>query len=97
MTDAYEWDEAKRLGNLSKHGLDFRQAWTVWRGVVLEPYATRLVDGEPRRTTIGVYRSAAGGEIVVAVVWTWRGTRRRIITLRSARRNERADHDLARG
>lgn len=27
--EGYEWDEDKRLSNLLKHGLDFRDAWMV--------------------------------------------------------------------
>jgi uncharacterized DUF497 family protein len=27
---AYEWDEAKRLTNLSEHKLDFEDAWRVY-------------------------------------------------------------------
>ena len=31
----YAWDEAKRLANLRKHGIDFRDAPKIFRGFTL--------------------------------------------------------------
>jgi uncharacterized DUF497 family protein len=81
-----EWDEAKRLANLEKHGIDFLDARTIWAGQVLDPVAGRIVDGEARPTALGV---VGEDEIIVAVVYTVRDGIVRLISARRARRNER--------
>lgn len=70
----YEWDEAKRLKNLEKHGLDFRDARLIFdgRGAVHVP---ALKHEEPRFVSISII-----GEKFYTVVWTWRGDSRRIIS-----------------
>jgi uncharacterized DUF497 family protein len=79
---AFEWDERKRLANLTKHGIDFRDAVDVFE----RPHLTvpSAHGGEERRISLGLIREA-----VVAVVWTDRGGAIRIISVRAARRNER--------
>lgn len=79
---AFEWDERKRLLNLAKHGIDFRDAVEVFE----RPHMTvpSAHEGEERRISLGLIREA-----VVAVVWTDRGEAIRIISVRAARRNER--------
>ena len=78
----FEWDEAKRLANISKHDLDFRDAATVFDGrpVVHIP---ALHPGEARIISV-----AAIGAKFYAVVWTWRGGIRRIISFRRAHHGE---------
>ncbi|WP_373568608.1 BrnT family toxin [Paracoccus actinidiae] len=78
----YEWDDAKRLKTIEKHGIDFTSARQIFDGPHLEIDA-RSVD-EVRRTAIG----RVGGHMI-AVVFTRRGDLIRIITARRARRNER--------
>jgi hypothetical protein len=78
----FEWDEAKRLGNIEKHGIDFIRAQRIFDGPVLVrqlPYGR-----EDRWIAIGL---VDGREI--AVVYTFRGEAIRIISARRARRNER--------
>jgi len=78
----FEWDEAKRLATLQKHGIDLRRATRVFRGphVVLEARS----DAEPREIAVGYLDG-----IPIAVVFTRRGDKVRIVTARRARRNER--------
>jgi len=84
-----EWDEAKRRTNLAKHRLDFRDAAALFDGRPrLEgPAAFR---DEARHFTVGVL-----GEVHVTVIWTWREGRRRLISFRRARREERQAYSQA--
>ncbi|WP_176632078.1 BrnT family toxin [Desulfolutivibrio sulfoxidireducens] len=80
----YEWDEAKRQANISKHGVDFVEAMAV-----LEDMPTLLVDDrfdyrESRCIAIG----EAKGRILV-VAFTMRGDVFRIISVRKANARER--------
>lgn len=82
----FEWDDAKRAANIAKHGLDFGAARSIWRRPVIDPAGVRIVDGEARLAAIGI---VGEDEIIVAVVYTRRGNRIRLISARRARRNER--------
>ena len=85
---AYEWDEAKAASNLEKHLVDFQDAIGVFEGSVVE---TRSFRGrEERWKAIGMVE---GREL--AVVYTWREGRRRIISARRAKRNEREAYRAA--
>lgn len=78
----FEWDEAKRLATLEKHGIDFIDA--------AEILATDYLLLEARSET--EQRSLAVGMIngiTIAVVFTMRGETIRIITARRARKDER--------
>jgi uncharacterized DUF497 family protein len=86
----YEWDEAKRVENLEKHGIDFeavrRFDWIM------------SVSGADRRHRYGEERIVAFAPIdgrVHAVVYTIRGDTRRIISLRKANRREQAAYAIA--
>lgn len=78
----FEWDERKRALNLEKHGIDFRDAISVFDHPHLTAETSR--NGELRKVSLG--RIA---QCVIAVVWTDRAGVVRIISARSARRNER--------
>lgn len=76
-----EWDETKRQLVLAKHGLDFRDV-----GKILDlPHVllTARSDAETRLLAVGLV-----GDRMVAVVFTLRGDRVRLITARRARDNE---------
>ena len=75
----FEWDEAKRLINLVKHHLDFRDAPIVFDGRSAVPVPATRID-EARFVSI----APIGGKFYT-VVWTWRGNSRRIISFRRAR------------
>lgn len=77
----FEWDEAKRQLVLAKHGLDFLRAGEVLLGrhIVLEG---RHVD-EIRQIAVGESQGK-----MIAVVFTRRADRVRLITARRARKDE---------
>ena len=79
-----EWDEKKRLSNLAKHKVDFARAALIFDGYVLELPQRKRDYSEERIGALGKL-----DEEIVWVVYTWRGERRRIISARRARRDER--------
>jgi uncharacterized DUF497 family protein len=82
--EGFEWDEAKRQRNLAKHGIDFVRSIAIFDGHVHDRPDLRRDYGEERRLATG----ATGGTILV-VVYTPRGGKRRLISARRARANER--------
>ena len=88
----FEWDESKRLANLEKHGIDFIRAKEIWLGDVLEVPSPQEDHGEKRYLAYGRLEGR-----VVAVVYTWRDTSRRIISARRARAYEREAYEDAFG
>jgi uncharacterized DUF497 family protein len=83
----FEWYERKRLENLSKHGIDFVDAKEIWEGDVLEVPSDQQEHGEQRHIAYGMLKGR-----IIAVVFTWRGEARRLISARRARRHERQDY-----
>lgn len=80
----FEWDEAKRLSVFEARGIDFIDAPLLFDGrALLTVPAHRL--GEERWLSIGEIEGR-----VMAVVWTWRNDRIRIITMRRARDEEKS-------
>lgn len=78
----FEWDESKRQRVLEKHGLDFVDVVAVLqRAHITFPGKSEV---EPREVAIGFL-----GETLIAVVYTRRGSRLRVITARRAREYER--------
>jgi uncharacterized DUF497 family protein len=79
----YEWDESKRLTNLSKHNVDFRMLYDAdWRYALME-HDTRRDYGEERyRTLIPI------GNRVYLLAHSFRSEKIRVISLRAANRNE---------
>jgi len=85
----YEWDPEKNESNLSKHRIDFSDAISVFDDPHrFEVDATRPEHGEQRSKTIG-----GMGPVVIAVIFTIRGGRRRIISARRAPIDERRTYD----
>jgi uncharacterized DUF497 family protein len=78
-----EWNEAKRLANLRKHGIDFRDAGRVLAGITYTVVDDRQAYGEHRFHALGLLGSG-----VVVVIYTERGDVFRIISMRKARRHE---------
>lgn len=79
----FEWDEAKRAANIEKHGIDFLDAAIVFAG----PYLTgtaRTMEGETRWLAVGML-----DDVPVTVIFTRRRGVIRLISMRSARREER--------
>lgn len=78
----YEWDENKRQANIEKHGIDFERMYGFeWDSAVNDPSPR---DGEMRYIGIGYI-----GSSLHSVIYTRRGVRTRIISLRKASTEER--------
>lgn len=78
----YEWDEQKRLSNIAKHGVDFAAAFRLdWDNAVF--FADDIADGEHRSRMLCWL-----GDRLVFVIYTLRGSRCRIISMRKATKSE---------
>lgn len=82
----FEWDEAKRLGNLDKHGIDFIDAAGLFDGRPVYIYASHRSE-EDRWVVVGRVEGR-----LIAVVCTFRGEATRLISARRARDGERRKH-----
>ena len=86
----FEWNPAKADRNLSKHGVSFDEASTVFgdplAGTILDP---RHSDDEPRFVTIGLSMSRR----LIIVAHTEREDRIRIISARRATRREKRTYE----
>ena len=80
-----EYDPAKRDATLLHRGLDMADTAQVYAGDLVTVVDTRQDYGETRFTTVGFLN-----ERMVVVIWTRRGTTRRIISLRKANAREQA-------
>ncbi len=87
----FEWDQAKDAANRRKHGLGFREAAEIFRGVVVVAEDTRRDYGEQRFIALGEY----DGE-VIRLVFTERDRNIRIISAWKANRNDRKTFEKAR-
>jgi hypothetical protein len=81
----FEWDEAKNLANLRKHGISFERAVAIFAGPVINWNDYRNDYGERRQISVGVL----DGVLLVAVVHTDRAGKTRLISARTASRKER--------
>ena len=77
---AYEWDPAKNLANLAKHGVDFADAIAVFEDDLALTHPEPDSRGERRFLTLGI--DAFGRHLVV--VFTERAARIRVISARFA-------------
>lgn len=78
----FEWDEAKRVKTLNERKVDFLTAIRIFNGPVLDVPSDR--NDEQRRLAIGVVNG-----VELALVYTVRNDRCRVITARRAKRSER--------
>ncbi len=80
----FEWDIEKDKANRIKHGISFERAIAIWESRHLEvDEIARSEDGERRSATIGWI-----GQKLFLAVWTGRGDKIRLISVRRARKNE---------
>jgi hypothetical protein len=79
----FDWDEAKRLSNLRKHGIDFIDVPAVFEGDIVTVEDDRFSYGEQRFVTFGLLQGR-----VVAIVHTEREDCTRIISARKATKYE---------
>ncbi len=80
----FEWDEAKNLANIRKHGISFVLAKRIFEGAVLSRLDRRREYGEERYLSIGQVEQA-----LIVVAHTRREGRTRLISARPASRKER--------
>lgn len=85
----FEWDPAKNRANVAKHGVDFADAVAVFEDDLALTRPDVEARGEPRFVTVG--QDAFGRFLVV--VFTERGSRVRIISARSATKQERRSYE----
>jgi hypothetical protein len=78
---SFEWDEAKRLTNLEKHGIDFLDAAVMLLGRTVDTPSER--SGELRRKATGFWNVR-----LITVIYTFRDDKIRIISARRAWTNE---------
>jgi len=79
----FEWDEAKRRSNLTRHGIDFATLEEVFDGAPITISDERYDYGEERYITFGLLKGC-----VVAIVHTESDEVIRIISARKAERHE---------
>ena len=81
----FEWDEKKNKANRAKHGLGFEDACGIFDGPVVTAPDDRQDYGEQRLISYG----AVAPQEVIAVVYTRRSGRNRLISARKASLKER--------
>lgn len=85
--EKFEWDPEKSQRNLEKHGISFAEARALWEGPVIE-LGTNSGTDDARWKVIGMI----AGKHWAAII-TYREGRRRIISVRRARRREAEIYD----
>ena len=78
----FEFDPAKSVSNLEKHGIDFDAIQAIWQDVMRIEIPARTTD-EPRSLVVGQIDGKHW-----SVVVTHRGDRVRIISARRSRKEE---------
>ena len=92
MSVTFEWDGAKALENIRKHGVDFEEASSAF----FDPLSLTIPDlehseGEERYVLVGI---SSRSQLLVVVHLDW-GDRIRIISARAASRHERRNYEEA--
>jgi len=88
----YEWDEAKRLSNLKKHGVDFADIEEFdWAGAI-SWIDCRENYGEERHLALGIFRDR-----IHSVAFTERRGVTRIISFRRAEKREVRQYEKEKG
>ena len=90
MSLTFEWDEGKAAENLTKHGVSFAEAATVFADPLSRTIPDPLHSNEEDRFVI-LGESAARHTLVV--VHTHRDEKIRIISARQATSRERKDYE----
>jgi uncharacterized DUF497 family protein len=80
----FEWDQAKNAKNLTKHGISFEEAATIFEGPVLSNEDDGS-DVQVRERSYGLLN----GNVVVCVVHTLEDEITQIISARKATKQER--------
>ena len=83
----FEWDENKRHANIEKHKIDFLDALEIFADPGRRTVASTLASHERRFVSVGRIKGR-----LIAVIWTERNGRIRIISARAARESYGQDH-----
>jgi uncharacterized DUF497 family protein len=84
----FEWNDAKAIANLRKHGVSFESAYDFEFETAIEALDTDLPFGEVRHRAYGFI-----GRKLHVLVYTERATAIRVISLRRATNRERRDYE----
>ena len=79
----FEWDESKRIENLRKHGIDFRDVIELFDSETYTVVDDRFDYGEVRLLTLGMVKGR-----VLAVTHTEDGDLIRVISARKGEKHE---------
>lgn len=86
----FEWDESKAAANLTKHGVSFSEASTVFEDALSRTIADPLhSDDEHRFVILGT----SSLQRLLVVMHTYRESTIRIISARTATSRERRDYE----
>ena len=78
------WDPVKNFENQRKHGVSFEEATSLWGKTHMEvKHMAHAGKGESRSAIMGWI-----GRKVYVAIWTQRGDKIRLISVRRARKNE---------
>jgi uncharacterized DUF497 family protein len=80
----FEWDEKKRQANITKHGLDFKDAEAIFSAPVVATIDRRKSYSENRWAALGQLKG-----VIVYLAYTIRGEVIRVISMRRASKKER--------
>ena len=83
LNEKIEFDEQKRLRTLSERGLDFLRGGEVFAQAAENIEDIRAQYGEKRHITFGFLDNC-----LTVLVWTKRGAKKRIISMRRANERE---------
>jgi uncharacterized DUF497 family protein len=90
MSLKFEWDRRKAASNLSKHGVSFEEALTVFSDTLARIFDDEEHSIEEQREII-IGHSAK--ERLLVVCFTARGESVRIFSARTATRKERSEYE----
>ena len=92
QTDAFEWDDAKAARNLVKHRVSFEAATFVFD----DPHGIDIIDESARHAEVRFKSIGSDGHRLLAVIYTERDSRIRIISAREAEPYEQARYQQRR-
>ena len=79
-----EWDDQKNKININKHNIDFNDAFKIFENPIVTKVDDRFDYGEKRWIGLGQLEN-----MYVVFVYTRRGKKIRMISIRKANQNER--------
>ena len=92
QTDEFEWDDAKAALNFDKHRISFEEATFAFD----DPDGVEDMDETASYDEHRFKWLGSDGQRLLAVIYTDRNSRKRIISAREADDDEQADYDQSR-